>query len=379
MNQIVSSQIGPRLCFVGSMVGRNPGHITQQGYVLSDLFKQAGYRVTSVSAFLNRYRRLIDILSTLFKQRHETDILVIEIYGGPSFVVEDIASRIGERFGQRIIMWLHGGALPEFITRHPEWARRVLGRAHAIVTPSEFLARTVAQHGFEARIIANVIDLPFYPYRHRQSVNPRLFWMRNFHSIWNPNMAVRALSRLRASIPEANLVMAGPDKGMKSEVERFADELGLSDHIRFPGFLDMDGKAREGSAADIYINTNRIDNTPVAVVEACAMGLPVVTTCVGGIPDMLKHGETALFVDDDDDEAMAKAIENLINNPNLASLLSRNGQKLAERFSWEQVRPQWEQMFVELMADRKAKASSSSRFAFGNENRPANTSVEETL
>src|SRR5687768_9742543 len=105
----------PRLCFVGSMVGRNPGQITQQGQVLGDLFSRTGYRVTSVSAFLNRYRRLIDIVWTLFWQRKQTDIVILEVYGGRSFVVEDIASWLSCRLGLRTVMWLHGGALPEFM------------------------------------------------------------------------------------------------------------------------------------------------------------------------------------------------------------------------------------------------------------------------
>jgi glycosyltransferase involved in cell wall biosynthesis len=340
----------PRLSFVGSMVGRNPGHITQQGEVLSDLFARAGYAVTSVSTFLNRYRRLADILITLTRQRHETDIIILEVYGGRSFVLEDIASWLGSLFGLRIVMWLHGGALPEFMSRFPAWTRRVLSRADVIVTPSEFLSRAVDEHGFRARIIPNAIDLPAYPYRHRETVAPNLFWMRSFHPIWNPTMAVRVLSRLHTSMPEATLVMAGPDKGSLEEVQKLVVSLGLTERVFFPGFLDLPGKLREGSAADIFINTNRIDNAPVAVIEACAMGLPVVTTSVGGIPHLLTHGETALFVRDDDDEGMARSIENLIRSSDLAPLLSRNGRHLAQRFSWDAVRPQWEQVFAELIA-----------------------------
>lgn len=343
------------------MVGRNAGHITQQGQVLSELFQQAGYAVTAVSAHLNRYRRLLDIVSTLIRRRRETDIVVIEVYGGASFVVEDIASLMGRLFGHRVVLWLHGGALPDFFQRFPAWTRRVLRRADVIVTPTEFLARAVATYGFQARIIANVIDLPAYPFRARQRVNPRLFWMRNIHPIWNPTMAIRVLKRLTGKFPEATLVMGGPDKGMLAEVKGLAQALGLSERVRFTGFLNMDGKVREGGTADIYINTNRIDNAPVAILEACAMGLPVVTTEVGGIPDLLSAGENALFVPDDDDEAMARAIERLVGDAELAARLSQNGRQLAEQFSWQQVRLHWEAVFAELMgsAARQNLASAS--------------------
>lgn len=350
----------PRLCFVGSMVGRNPGHITQQGQVLAELFAQAGYAVISVSAFLNRYRRLADIVTTLIRQRRHMDIVILEIYGGQSFVVEDAASWLASRFGLRIVMWLHGGALGKFTDRFPRWTRRVLSRADLLVTPSEFLTRAMSKRGFRAHVVPNVIDLPNYPHRPRQSVRPRLFWMRSFHPIWNPIMAVRVLDQLRLDFPDATLVMAGADKGTQSETEGFARKLGLKDQVRFPGFLDMQAKLREGDAADIYINTNRIDNTPIAVLEACAMGLPVVSTNVGGIPDLLTHGHTALLVPDNNAQAMAQAVKDLIDNPTLAKSLSENGRQLARSFSWQQVRPQWDRVFDDLMGPRRTKTASHS-------------------
>jgi glycosyltransferase involved in cell wall biosynthesis len=150
-------------------------------------------------------------------------------------------------------------------------------------------------------------------------------------------------------MPEATLVMAGQDKGYESEVKGLARELGIDGSVRFAGFLDAESKAREGSAADIFINTNRIDNMPVAVVEAGAMGLPVVATAVGGIRDLLTEGESGLLVADGDDRAMADAILRLVREPRVAARLSANGRKLAERSSWQRVRAQWEELFSEVL------------------------------
>jgi glycosyltransferase involved in cell wall biosynthesis len=166
-------------------------------------------------------------------------------------------------------------------------------------------------------------------------------------------MAVRVLARLRAKIPNATLVMAGKDKGIEQEVRRLARDLDVSESVRFVGFLDKTGKKNVGAAAEIYLNTNRVDNMPVSVVEACAMGLPVVATAVGGIPDLLSHCETAMLVPDEDDEAMVQAIQSLLSNPDLAGRLSANGRRLAERSSWDQVLPQWEKVFAEVMAPNK--------------------------
>jgi glycosyltransferase involved in cell wall biosynthesis len=277
------------------------------------------------------------------------DAVVIQTYGGPSFVVEDVATLLARRFGHRVVLHLHGGALPEFLARYPRWARRVLGRADAMVAPSTFLAEAMAPYGHHPRVIPNIVDLAEYPWRQRTRVAPRLFWMRSFHPVYNPGMAVRTLARVRATLPDATLVMAGQDKGLEREVREDAARLGVADAIRFVGFLNAEGKAREGSAADIFISTNRIDNTPVAVIEAGAMGLPVVSTDVGGVRHLVRDGESALLVPDDDADAMADAVVRLVRDPALATRLSTNGRRMAERSTWEQVGAEWDRLFADLL------------------------------
>lgn len=346
----------PRLCFVGPLSGSRPGsgHVVMQGVRLSSHFRAAGHEVIAVSASPNRYLRLLDIAWTLIRERRQIDIIVLEVYGGPSFVVEDVASLLGHLFGHRIVLVLHGGAMRDFMASFPRWSRRVLHRADAIVAPSAFLARAVEPYGFRCQIIPNVIDIALYPHRLRREIAPRLFWMRSFHPVYNPLMAVRVLERLRATHPGATLVMGGQDKGMQEEVARYARSRGLAEAVRLPGFLEMEQKLGEGQAAEIFINTSHVDNMPVAVVEACALGLPVVTTVVGGIPDLLVDGETGLFCPDGDVDAMARSISRLLEEPGLAARLSAAGRRLAERSGWEQVRPQWELLFASLMpgADR---------------------------
>ncbi len=343
----------PRLCVVGQLIGRNRNHVTTQGELLASLLADAGYLVQSVSGARNRYVRLVDIVATLVRARRSIDSIVVQTYSGPSFVIADAATGLGRWNGHEVILHLHGGDLPRFMARHPRWTRNVLGRADAIIAPSRYLADAVEPFGYRAAVIPNVIDTGSYPFRHREHLQPRLFWMRSFHPIYNPLMAVRVMARVRVRFPEVELVMAGQDKGMQGEVQRAAARLGLGTAIRFPGFLEPEAKIAEGERADIFINTNHIDNAPVAVIEAGAFGLPVVSTNVGGIADLLVDEETGLLVGDDDDEAMAHAIFRLLGDPPLAAHLSQNGRALAERSSREQVLVKWRDLFAGSVDRRK--------------------------
>lgn len=347
----------PRLCIVGNMLGRNPGYITTQGHIVADLFLKEGYKVISISSKLNRVFRLMDMIQTIVFNRKKIDILILEVYSGLSMVMADSVSFLTKLLKIRTIFVLHGGNLPDFASRYRRWTIRVLKRAEILVAPSKFLAREIEKFDFQVRVIPNVIELDSYPYKIRRRVSPKLLWMRSFHPVYNPEMAIKAFSSVRKKNPEATLVMAGVDKGLESKMKSMAHDTGLQDAIRFPGFLNLRAKITEFSDADIYLHTNRIDNMPVSIVEACAMGLPVVATNVGGISDLLSHGENGLLVEDGNVDEMSKSIMELTSNSQLTEKLSVNGRLLAERSSWNSVRKEWEMLFEEILTNKNLVSS----------------------
>lgn len=325
----------PRVGFLGPMLGSNPGWAVGQGEVLAGLLARDGWEVRTASHRVNRWLRLADVATSPWRWRGRVDVLVLMVFSGPAFRLVEAASAAASRLGMPMVLWLHGGSLAEFAGRHPDRVRRVLERGRALVAPTKFLAEP-----FGARVIPNVVDLDQYPYRHRPHVAPRLLWMRTFHELYRPDLALRVLERLKGT--GATLTMAGQDKGLLTETRRRAEQMGLD--VRFPGFLDAEGKRREFAAHDVFLNTNRVDNAPVSVLEAAAFGLPVVTTDVGGIPHLLRDGEEALLVPEGDAEAMASAVRRLLDEPGLAGRLSAAGREVAERSSWLQVRPLWEEL-----------------------------------
>jgi glycosyltransferase involved in cell wall biosynthesis len=343
------------LCFIGQMLGYNPGYVTTQGQIVADLFAADGYSVTCSSSRLNRASRLADMMYAVLKNHRSIDVVVIETFSGLSFVAADAVGLICKMLNLPLLMVLHGGNLPEFYKRNPGWVRRVLKRADRLVAPSEFLAKELGGAGFKVLVVPNVLDIDSYPFRERCSIAPQLIWMRSFHPIYNPEMAVRVLSKLKKSVPNARLIMAGPDKGSKAQTVQLAEELGLSDSIQFLGFLDHESKIREFGQSDIYINTNRIDNMPVSVLEARALGLPVVATNVGGLPHLIEHEADGLLVESDDPDDMASAIIRLIEDKSLVQRISKSGRQRAELSSWTAIKVKWEELFADLVEQRNEK------------------------
>lgn len=342
------------VCFVGNMLGRNADYVTSQGQIVADLLAAEGFQVTSVSSKIKRLARLADIINTLTKNHRKFDVVLLEVYSGLYFTIASVTGLLCRIFKLPLIMILHGGNLPAFIKKYPHQTKKVLTQADRLVAPSTFLAEKIGDWGYEIQVILNVVDTSRYPYRERSRIAPRLIWMRSFHPVYNPEMAIEVLAKLRESEPDATLTMAGSEKGLEGKIKTMAKDMGLSDAVRFAGFLDLEKKIKEFSAADIYLNTNRIDNMPVSVIEARALGLPVVATDVGGLPYLIEHGENGFLVPSGDVDAMVKNIKLLLDDPELTRRISRSGRISAARSDWSAVRPQWETLISDLLnLDRK--------------------------
>lgn len=349
----------PRLCFAGNMLGRNAGFITTQGETVARLFAAEDYNVVCVSSKINKAARLFEIVAVLIKNRRKFDIVILDVYSGLNLIMAETVGWLCRRLKLPLIMVLHGGNLPEHAEKNPRMMQRILRRADRLAAPSRFLAEKVGASGFQINVVPNVLDIESYSFKERSEIAPKLFWMRSFHPLYNPQMAVEVLAKLKEKFPRATLTMAGVDKGIECEIKAKVSALNLSQSIRFAGWLDEKEKRKEFENADIFINTNRIDNMPVSVLEAGAAGLPVVATEVGGVPYLLSDGKNGLLVPNDDAAAMTQAVSNLLENPELTQKLSKNGRKLAEKSAWKNVRRKWEKLFDEVLEEKAVKSSAS--------------------
>ena len=136
--------------------------------------------------------------------------------------------------------------------------------------------------------------------------------------------------------------MVGPDRdGTFEEVEKLAKTLKVQSHVVFKGKLKQEDWWELSKEYDIFINTTNFDNTPVSVMESMALGLPVVSTNVGGIPYLLDNNNDAILVKKNDINSMSEAIKNLIEDNELSSKICLNARKKVEQLDWNVVKEQW--------------------------------------
>lgn len=328
-----------RLCIVGPMLEAS-GYAKTQGEVLADALERAGYWVARKSKYPNRIFRFFDTVFFLLLRPRQYDVAIVQVYGGLSFILEDVASWIAALKKKRIIMTLHGGALPEFMSKRPKWSKRVVNRAHVCTCPSDYLIDQLAFLGQPMLGIGNIIQLGDYPFSSRRVFRPRLLWMRAYHDLYNPHLALDVFESLRRSYPNATLTMAGPDMGLKSEIINRVRRAGYGAQVTVLDLIGLDEKRALADSHDIYINTNRVDNTPVSMIEMAALGLAIVSTCVGGIPYLMTSNVNALLAGEDVEELTA-CIVRIVEQPDLGSCLTKNARELIGKFDERMVISEW--------------------------------------
>jgi glycosyltransferase involved in cell wall biosynthesis len=289
------------------------------------------------------------MLLTTWRLRHEFDAAHIDVFSGPSFLWAEAVAGLLRALGRPYVLTLHGGNLPAFGARWPGRLRRLLASAAAVTSPSRYLCTRLQRFSDRILHLPNGIDAGAYPHAVRLRAAPQLVWLRSFHEIYDPVLAVDAAGRLAAELPALRLRMYGAERdGTRAAALRAARRAGIEGRVEIGARIakaDVPARLSEG---DIFLNTATIDNTPVSVIEALACGLCVVSTDVGGIPYLLEHETDALLVPPGDGGAMASAVRRLIADPALAERLSRNARAKAEQFDFSIVLPQWRALLGSL-------------------------------
>ena len=303
--------------------------------------EQVGFTVFYASNKKSFPLRLLDMMWSVINYRKQVSYLLIDTYSTKAFWYAFLCSQLARFFNIKYIPILHGGDLPNRLKKNPMLCRVLFSNAYKNVAPSGYLKQAFEKEGFKNVIhIPNTIEIEKYEFKLRTELTPNLLWVRAFASIYNPKMAVKVLQQLQEQYPSATLTMVGPDKdGSLQTTKDFAKSLGIT--VNFSGQLTKEEWWELASKHDIFINTTHFDNTPVSVMEAMALGLPVISTNVGGIPFLLTNEQNALLVPDNDITAMTNAVLDLLENKPKNNLLITNARTFIEQMDWKLVKQSW--------------------------------------
>lgn len=245
--------------------------------------------------------------------------------------------------------------------------RLTLPWTHAIVCCSEAVCRSVrAQIGGEAKKYIAIpfgVDVGRYACagplkRNELGLREELPVIGTVCRLIEPKkglaVLLQAAARLKeqATAPGFQLLIVGDGPAYGSLRAR-TEQMGLAPWVVFAGLRrDVAGLL---SLMDVFVLPSLYEGFGIAIIEAMAASRPVVATAVGGIPEVVVHGETGLLVPPGDPAALADALHELLAHPERARELGARGRERAhEKFRIEAIVKQHEDLYAELMAKGSA-------------------------
>jgi len=136
------------------------------------------------------------------------------------------------------------------------------------------------------------------------------------------------------------------DGSERSELERLANNLGLSQNITFVGRVSEDGVPPYMAAADVFVLPSLSEGFGIVNLEAMAAGLPIVATNIGGIPSLIEDGVNGFLVDPGNAVQIASRVSLLLSDARLRHLMSANNKKKVKQYTVDNVADDLERVYL---------------------------------
>lgn len=329
-----------KILYIGNNLSSKEKNITTIK-ILSDYLTSEGCTVFIASSKEHKVFRLIDMMIQTINKR-KVDYLLIDTYSTINFYYAFIVSQIARIFNIKYIPILHGGNLPNRIKTSKYLSNLIFKNSYCNIAPSNYLKEEFEKNGYQTNHIPNIIDIKKYIFLKRNIIIPKLLWVRSINEIYNPLMAVKVLKEVKKTYPDAILCMIGPNKNdYFNDVLNSVKQLNLETSIEFTGSMKKEAWHKKSNDFNIFINTSNLDNMPVTIIEAMALGLPVISTNVGGIPYLISDNVNGKLVSENAVSDMSKKIISLVNNSEEVNSMVLKARKEVEKYDWSLVRNSW--------------------------------------
>lgn len=300
--------------------------------------------------------KIIDVV-----KYEQIDILHVH-YAIPHAVSGFLAKQIVEQSHPiKVVTTLHGtditllGLEPTFLPL----IRFALEQSDAITAVSNYLREKTVQSftpNHDIRVIPNFVDTGLYcrTEEHRAAIRSRIakdgefvfLHTSNFRSVKRVQDTIRILVEARSAV-SARLVLVG-DGPERADAERLSRELGVSDYVTFLG--KQTALPELLSAADIFLLPSQSESFGLSALEAMSCSVPVIASNVGGIPELISHGENGYVAELGDVRRMARYAIELLTNPKRWSTFSAKARESAvKKYDVNHVVPMYERLYSELV------------------------------
>jgi glycosyltransferase involved in cell wall biosynthesis len=249
----------------------------------------------------------------------EADVVHLHVSEKGSVARKTLLIIMARAFQKPVVLHAHGCEFHVFFDGLPTLGKKVIAwffrQSSCVITLSESWKRyyTTNCHLRSDQVIVlhNPVELPDELPSRLQSHPTKLVFLGRIGKRKGAFDLIGAFAQLPAEFQQkATLTMAGD--GEVEQAEAMAASLGISDRVRFLGWINPDQRNQLLAESDVFFLPSYNEGLPVAMLEAMSWGLPVVVTPVGGVTDIVTHGKNGLLINPGNVSQLSQAMQMLI-------------------------------------------------------------------
>ncbi len=213
-------------------------------------------------------------------------------------------------------------------------------KADVIITPAKFFKDYLSENfkvkKDKIKVIYNGIDVKEYSFNpHSMKKVPNILYLGRLSKEKNIPLLIYCVAKLRDDNIDVKLTIAG-DGQEKERLESLISKLRLYGEIELTGFVERKNVGKIFSESDIFVLPSRTEVLPNVILEAMAVGIPIIASNVGGIPELIRDGIDGFLFESDNLVSLVQKIKTLIESPEAGGQFVRNARKRVEElFTFE--------------------------------------------
>jgi glycosyltransferase involved in cell wall biosynthesis len=238
-------------------------------------------------------------------------------------------------FKIKCILHLHGAEFMQFYDLDAGYVTRrciafLFDRADHIIVLSPRWKEKISTFtkNNSVSVVFNAVPLPDLRAAASSDAEPCVVFLGRLGNRKGAFDLLRAFQEVIKTVPNVQLVCAGD--GELEKARELADELGIGEHIEIPGWIGPNAKEHLLRRATLFVLPSYAEGLPMSLLEAMAAGLPVVTTNVGGIPDIVTNGVEGFVIEPGDVAALGVAMTSILQDDELCIRLGTSARKRIE-------------------------------------------------
>lgn len=269
----------------------------------------------------------------------KADVIVVVSSSGSYLYAKALpALLLGKVFRRPVVLDFVGGGVVDKLNGKDTILMRCIRSFDCVLVPTRVFERVFLEARIPCQVFPHIVAVERFSPSKKKLTSPVLFAAKNLADESGFEMLLRAFAEIKKTHPEARFIIAG-DGPKRPALLELVRELAVSG-VEFLGSRSYEEMPALFESATILVHGPRYESFGLVLVEALASGTPVVSTNVGGIPDIINDGVNGFLVDYNDHLSMASRVRTLLDDREVYDRFVVNGLRSAEAYSGRSLCPE---------------------------------------